>query len=139
MKFSLKLENACRVMIQLAGAYDGRRVSRVEDLAQREHVSPSFMLQILNELRRAGMVVSKRGKFGGYMLARPPAEITLREIVVAIDGSTLETDVRRDGESAARLAAAWREIAASIDELLAATSVADLAARGQEGGQMFYI
>ena len=68
MKISQKLEYACRALAQLAKHHDGRTLTRLEDLAQREAVSGNFLVQILNDLRRAGLIESRRGKAGGYLL-----------------------------------------------------------------------
>ena len=70
MKISQKLEYACRALAQLAKHHDGRTLTRLEDLAQREAVSGNFLVQILNDLRRAGLIESRRGKAGGYLLGR---------------------------------------------------------------------
>ena len=78
MKISQKLEYACRAMAQLAKHHDGRTLTQLEDVAQREEVSGNFLVQILNDLRRAGLVESRRGRAGGYLLAKSAEAITLR-------------------------------------------------------------
>ena len=107
MKISQKLEYACRALAQLAKYHDGRTLTRLEDLAQREAVSANFLVQILNDLRRAGLIESRRGKAGGYLLARRADQISLRQVVEAVDPSLLQCSVTRDGDSGAavRLAA----------------------------------
>ena len=52
---------------------------KLEDISRREEISPSFLVQILNELKRAGLVTSKRGKAGGYLLSRAPGSITVSD------------------------------------------------------------
>ena len=138
MKVSQKLENACRVLVQLAQAYDGHKVTRVDELARREGVSANFLLQILNDLRRAGLVVSRRGKLGGYILARPAAEITLRHIVEAVDGTPIEVEVQPDGESGARVARTWSGVAKRFETMLDGVKLVEMATQG-DGGGMFYI
>ena len=83
MKISQKLEYACRALAQLAKTYDGKSLTRLEELAQREAISANFLVQILNDLRRGGMIDSRRGASGGYLLSRPANQITLRQIVEA--------------------------------------------------------
>lgn len=138
MKVSQKLENACRVLVQLAQGYDGHRVSRVEDLARKEGLSANFLLQILNDLRRAGLVASRRGKLGGYILARPAREITLRDIVVAVDGAPLEVELGATGEAAGRVARTWKEVASRFEAALGAITLAEMSAAGDDNG-MFWI
>ena len=110
MKVSQKLEYACRAMIQLGKSCVGDQVLRVDDLAENEALSPTFLVQILNDLRRAGLVQSRRGKMGGYCLAKAPSEITLCQIVQAIEGDVLAIDSDREGESGERVADLWGEI-----------------------------
>ncbi|QQL44544.1 RrF2 family transcriptional regulator [Sulfuriroseicoccus oceanibius] len=137
MKISRKLENACRVLVQLANRYDAGGVSRVEELAQAEEVSSSFLLQILNDLRKSGLVSSKRGKFGGYQLARPPREISLGQVVEALEGGLIDVDLEVLGESGQRVVSAWQEIARHVDAKLHATTLEDMA--GTASADMFYI
>ena len=100
MKISQKLEYACRAMSQLAKYHDGRTLTRLEDLAQREAVSANFLVQILNDLRRAGLIESRRGKAGGYLLGRNANLITLRQVVEAVDPALLQCSVTREGDRA---------------------------------------
>ena len=126
MKIGQKLEYACRVAIQLARSHSGERVSRVEDLANKEAVSSNFLVQILNDLRRAGIVMSKRGKLGGYALAKTPAEITLADIVKAIEGEVLGIDSDKKGESGERVAKIWLEVATDLEGRLKSVTLQEM-------------
>ncbi len=137
MKISQKLEYACRALVQLAKHHDGRTLTRLEELAQREAVSANFLVQILNDLRRAGLIDSRRGKSGGYLLARPPEEITLRQVVDAVDPALLQCSVSRDGESGAVVRQAWDQVSTALQQALGQVTVESLA--GNSGGPMFYI
>lgn len=137
MKISQKLEYACRALAQLAKHHDGRTLTRLEDLAQREAVSANFLVQILNDLRRAGLIDSRRGKTGGYLLGRPPEEITLRQMVDAVDPSLLQCTVSRDGESGAAVRGAWDHVSVSLRQCLDQITLETLASNS--GGPMFYI
>jgi Rrf2 family protein len=110
----------------------------VEDLARKEGLSANFLLQILNDLRRAGLVASRRGKLGGYILARPATEITLRDIVEAVDGAPLEVEPAGSGESAARVARTWQDVASRFEAILTGITLADMANPGEADG-MFWI
>ncbi len=137
MKISQKLEYACRALAQLARRHDGRTLTRLEELAQREAVSANFLVQILNDLRRAGLIDSRRGKTGGYLLAREPESITLRHVVDAVDPSLLQCGVSRDGESGQAVRNAWDEVSASLGKALDRVTLGTLA--NNAGGPMFYI
>ncbi|MBC8126074.1 MAG: Rrf2 family transcriptional regulator [Gloeobacteraceae cyanobacterium ES-bin-144] len=137
MKISQKLEYACRALAQLAKHHDGRTLTRLEDLAQREAVSANFLVQILNDLRRAGLVDSRRGQAGGYLLARAPAAITLRHVVDAVDPSLLQCSVSREGESGQAVRNAWDQVSASFQQALNQITLETLASN--PGDSMFYI
>lgn len=80
-----KAKYALKALLALAAAPEGRPCS-IRDLATRESIPQSFLEQILIELRRAGLVESRRGKEGGYLLAAPAAEIGLGRILRLVDG-----------------------------------------------------
>ena len=137
MKISQKLEYACRALTQLAKHHDGRTLTRLEDLAQREAVSGNFLVQILNDLRRAGLIESRRGKAGGYLLGRAPEAITLRQVVDAVDPSLLHCSVAREGESGQSVRQAWDQVSSSVQQALDQITLETLASN--PGGAMFYI
>jgi Rrf2 family transcriptional regulator, cysteine metabolism repressor len=114
MKISQKLEYACRALAQLAKAYDGKTLTRLDELAQREAVSANFLVQILNDLRRAGIIDSRRGTHGGYLLSRPADHITLRQIVDAVEPSQLQNTALTEGESGPAVRRAWETISSKL-------------------------
>lgn len=131
------MEYACRALAQLAKHHDARTLTRLEDLAQREAVSGNFLVQILNDLRRAGLIESRRGQAGGYRLAHPPESIRLRQIVEAVDPSLLQCSVARRGQSGQSVRLAWDQIAKSLQQTLDQITVETLA--HNPGGPMFHI
>lgn len=124
-------------MAQLAKHHDGQTLIRLEALAQREEISANFLVQILNDLRRAGLIESRRGSTGGYLLARRAATITLRQIVEAVDPALLQCVVSSEGESGAAIRTAWDQISVSLHQALDRISVETLAT--SSGDTMFYI
>lgn len=82
---TVKAKYALRAMIDLAGAPDSRPVF-IADIATRQDIPRRFLENILVELKRHGLVVSHRGKHGGYALARPAREISFAEIIRISDG-----------------------------------------------------
>lgn len=137
MRISQKLDYACRAMAQLAKRHDGRTITRLDELAQREAVSANFLVQILNDLRRAGLVESRRGKSGGYMLARKPDTIHLREIVEAVEPSLLSFSTHTEGESGISVRAAWETVARELRDHLERVTLPQLAEKSE--APMFYI
>lgn len=137
MKISQKLEYACRAVAQLAKHHDGRTLTRLEELAQREAVSGNFLVQILNDLRRGGIIESRRGKSGGYLLSRAPETITLRQVVTAVDPALLQVSVSAEGESGPSVANAWNDVSDTLRQSLDRITVENLA--NSPGDSMFYI
>ncbi|MEN9974562.1 MAG: hypothetical protein RLZZ282_568 [Verrucomicrobiota bacterium] len=131
------MEYACRALAQLAKHHDRQTLTRLEDLAQREAVSGNFLVQILNDLRRAGLIDSRRGKSGGYLLGRAPQTITLRQVVDAVDPSLLQCSVARLGESGPAVRHAWDLVAENLQQTLEGITVETLA--HNPGGPMFHI
>ncbi len=124
-------------MTQLAKFHDGRTLTRLEELAQREAVSGNFLVQILNDLRRAGLIESRRGKAGGYLLGRSADQITLRQVVDAVDPALLQCSVTRDGDSGPAVRRAWEQVSGVLQLALDQITVESLA--NSQGDPMFYI
>ncbi|MFA5263277.1 MAG: Rrf2 family transcriptional regulator, partial [Opitutaceae bacterium] len=76
MKLSVKVSYACRVLAQIARLHGTGELAHVESLSQAESVPANYLAQILSELRDGGLICSRRGKQGGYTLARAPEQIT---------------------------------------------------------------
>ncbi len=131
VKVSQKLEYACRAMIQLGKQRSGGQVLRVDDLAGLESISATFLVQILNELKRAGLVQSRRGKLGGYQLAQQPEDITMLDIVRAVEGDILGIDSDRQGESGARVVAIWTDVAKHLEAKMTAITLREMMSQDQ--------
>ena len=137
MKLSLKVEYACQVLAQLGYTVNSPELPHIEDLANAEAVPSNYLVQILNELRTAGLIVSKRGKQGGYALARGPEEMTLFDIVKAVEGDVLAYSPAGKGASSQKTSEVWSEVSTRFEELLKGYSVADLMSTNPE--EMWYI
>jgi Rrf2 family protein len=85
MRLSAKAQYACVAMVDLACSHGDTIPVHLKDIADKHGISQRFLVQILLQLKGAGLVDSTRGATGGYLLARPPAQISLAEIVHAID------------------------------------------------------
>lgn len=131
------MEYACRALAQLAKCADARQLTRLDDLAQREDVSANFLVQIMNDLRRAGLIESRRGMSGGYILAGKPDAITLRQIVEAVDPALLQASVSADGESGAAVLKVWRQVGGKVVAALDGVTLAQMTENAAE--PMFHI
>jgi Rrf2 family protein len=85
MRLSAKAQYACVAMVELACSHGDPNPVHLKDIADKHGISQRFLVQILLQLKGAGLVDSTRGATGGYLLAKPPAQISLAEIVHAID------------------------------------------------------
>lgn len=139
MKLSVKSDYATRAVLALARrSYTGAPVP-VETLAEEHHIPPSYLVQILLELKAKNIVRSHRGKEGGYQLARPPAEITLGDIVRCVHGQGFDTPAIGDPHCPPELRGAWRRIQNAINDQLDAINFQQLAESGSEKDRMYYI
>ena len=133
VRVSAKADYALRAAIELAAAGDGP--VKGERIAQAQEIPLKFLENILVELRHAGIVRSQRGVEGGYWLARPAEEVSLAEVIRAVEGPIANVrgvgpqEVEYPG-SAARLQDVWIAVRASLRSVLEETTLADLA-RGE--------
>lgn len=137
MKLSVKVDYACRVLAQLARSYGTDELAHIEELARVESVPANYLVQILSELRNGGLILSRRGKQGGYALARDPEQISLYDIVKLIEGEVLALNGAGEGFSAAPVDAAWRRIRDGIEASCRASTLDQLVNRSAD--EMYYI
>lgn len=137
MNISSRCEYACRAVVELALYEQSAHPLTAEVIAERRGIPEKFLVHILLQLKRAGIVRSIRGARGGYHLARPPEEITLLDIVHAIDGPVLNPLPVHDTGSA-DIEAVWQETGRGIEEILRGTSVRDIVDRANSS-PMYYI
>lgn len=133
MHISAKADYAARALIELAR--DTARPLTCEAIAASQEIPFRFLKSVVGELRRAGLVRSQRGCEGGYWLGRPAEEITLLDVLRAIDGELLTLRGEPLADLAYRapaqgLPAVWRAVEDSAAAILGAITVASLAQGG---------
>src|SRR5260370_2854694 len=101
MRGSARGDYAARALLSLSLHAEADGPTSVRDIAERTGLPQPYLEQILLALKGAGLVRSKRGVGGGYVLARPPKEITLGQIVSAVDGPIVAGDFGRPHEDGA--------------------------------------
>jgi Rrf2 family transcriptional regulator, cysteine metabolism repressor len=116
VKISVKVDYACRVMAELARLHGSAELARIEHLAETEAVPANFLAQILLDLRNHGLISSRRGNRGGYMLARAAEEISLYDILMAVEGQCLQLSGNYQGRSGRRVKQVWDEISKTLVE-----------------------
>jgi Rrf2 family cysteine metabolism transcriptional repressor len=137
VKLSVKTVYACRVLAQIARMHGTGELAHVENLARMEAVPPNYLGQILSELRDGGLITSRRGKTGGYALARPPEEISLHDILALVEGDVLEFGGDAKGRSGRRVRQAWQVVRTAMIAETKRHTLDMLVSR--EAEEMYYI
>ena len=132
MRVSAKTDYALRAALELAAAPDARPV-KGERIATAQAIPLRFLENILMQLRHAGLVESRRGADGGYRLARPPDQVTLADVIRAIDGplagvSGARPETLEFAGVAAPMRDVWIAVRASLRGVLEHVTLADVAA-----------
>jgi len=131
MRTTAKADYAVRAAIELASAGAGDPV-KAEHIAEAQSIPLNFLENILAELRRAGIVESRRGAAGGYLLGRPDEEISLADVIRAVEGPLanvrgMSPDLLEYEGSAERLRDVWVALRASVRAVLEQVTLADVA------------
>jgi Rrf2 family protein len=132
MRISAKADYAIRAMVELAAAGEGPL--KGDRIAQAQSIPIKFLENIMVDLRNGGLVRSQRGAEGGYWLARAAAEITLADVIRAVEGPLASVRGTRSEElsyegSAEPLREVWIAVRASLRNVLESVTLADVAAR----------
>ncbi|MEN6561682.1 MAG: Rrf2 family transcriptional regulator [Acidobacteriota bacterium] len=139
MRLSTKGEYASRAMLELARRYAGGPVHSRE-IAKAQEIPQRFLEQILLLLKRAGYLRSRKGQHGGYVLAKPPAQINVAEVIRVMDGPLAPIDCVSvmahetcPMEATCGLRWLWKEVRDAVAEILEATTFDDLVRRSRPG------
>lgn len=138
MKLSNKARYGVRAMFDIAYHNDGSP-TQIRTIAERQAIPPRFLEQIFQDLKRAGLVTSKRGPKGGYALAMGADEVRVGDIIRAVEGPIVLTssDAHRPGGDATSrriTEEAFADLGREIEGCLDAVTLADLCARGEAEG-----
>jgi Rrf2 family protein len=130
MRVSAKVDYALRACAELAAA--GQGPVKGERLAQAQKIPLKFLENILLDLKHAGLVQSQRGAEGGYWLSLPPEEISLADVIRAVEGPIanvrgLRAEQVEYGGPAAPLREVWVAVRANLRSVLETVTLADLA------------
>jgi Rrf2 family cysteine metabolism transcriptional repressor len=134
MLFSAKAEYACVAMLELAARFGDPNPARLTDIADKHGIPKRFLVQILLDLKRAGLVASTRGAAGGYALARTPDDVTLFDVLKVIDPPeqpTRQDDPLQPTVYVHNVRAVWDRVVESQQALLKQTTLTDLVQQSQ--------
>jgi Rrf2 family protein len=135
VRISAKGEYAILAVLDLSLG-DGRGLVPIQDIAARQRIPQRYLEQVLLSLKRAGILGSKRGSAGGYLLTRPPEQISVGDVLRAVEGvqSPVEAQRRpggRNGGETIDLGELWGEISTAVSEVVDRVTFADLAERAR--------
>ena len=136
MKISAKDEYACSAVLELALNHSVDSPVRVQDIGDRHGIPIKFLFQIMQLLKRVDIVRSKRGMEGGYVLARPPAQISVGDVLRAVSGPFVELSV-----DDSNFKPIWRDLDQAIGAVLNNVTFDELAqkARASKLQVMYHI
>lgn len=124
-------------MAELARLHGSGELAQIEHLARTETVPATFLAQILLKLRNAGLITSRRGNQGGYVLAHAPEDISLYDILTAVEGQCLQLSGNHEGRSGPRVKQVWDEISRALAEKMKSYTLDQLATK--KPAAMYYI
>ncbi len=139
MKLSVKSDYAVRAVLGLARHYHTGVAQRVESLAAEQGIPANYLVQILIELKSQRIVKSQRGKEGGYLLARIPAEISLGDVLRCIHGQVFDSPALTDAKCPPELREAWRTLQKAVDTTADGITFQQLMEESLSKEKMYYI
>jgi Rrf2 family protein len=139
MKLSTRARYGVRLMLELGLKRDQGQVF-LKEIAREESISEKYLSLIIIPLKAAGLVKATRGAHGGYTLARPSSEITLKEIVDVLEGGTCLVDCVKDPASCPRSDTCasrdlWTILSNGISDTLGSYTLEDLVRKSREKGE----
>ena len=137
MKISTKGKYGLRAMIDLA-QYSEQEAVSISSIAQRQKISESYLEQLVAKLKKAGLVISIRGAAGGYRLARPASDISVGDVLRALEGDvravicTAQTEEGCEGEELCVTKYVWQRINESIEKTVDEMMIDQLVAESRK-------
>jgi Rrf2 family protein len=139
VKLSVKSDYAARAVLGLAHRYAKGEALKAEELAAEYSIPANYLVQILIELKAHNIVKSLRGKEGGYLLARSPAEITLADVLRCIHGQVFDSPALNEPQCPPELRKAWLTLQDNLTQTAQAITFQRLVEESSGKEKMYYI
>lgn len=139
MKLSVKSDYAVRAVLGLARNFQSGESLKAEEIAEAFGIPANYLVQILIELKSKQIVKSVRGKAGGYLLAAPPANISLGDVLRCIHGAVFDSPALADPQCPPELRHAWRRLQETLDKTADGITFQQLLDEGAGKERMYYI
>jgi Rrf2 family protein len=123
----------------LALRHPNTRPVRIEEIAAEKAIPANYLVQILIELKGKGLIRSLRGKAGGYLLARSPAEITVGDVLRAVEGDVLEFPFLREPHCPEEIKRVWRRMKSAAEKVADEITFEQICAEANRPATMYYI
>jgi Rrf2 family protein len=142
MRLSTKSRYGLRALFDMA-YHAGTLPAQIKDISRRQNISPRYLEQIFQDLKKAGLLKSRRGPQGGYYLARKPHEITVMDVINATEGEMALVDCVKTGKRSKKgcefdnqciTQQVWAEASRKLNEYLVTVTIKDLCDKGSELG-----
>ena len=142
MRLSTKSRYGLRAMFDMA-YHSGTLPAQIKNISRRQNISPRYLEQIFQDLKKGGLLKSRRGPQGGYFLSRKPQDITVKEILDAAEGNMNLVDCSKSGKGCKKVCEfdnhcvtqrVWDEASKRLNDYLASITLKDLCDQGKEMG-----
>lgn len=142
MRLSTKSRYGLRALFDMA-YHAGTLPAQIKDISRRQNISPRYLEQIFQDLKRGGLLKSRRGPQGGYFLSRKPEEITVHDIIMAAEGEMALVDCVKSGKGCKKecdfhnecvTQKVWLEASRRLNDYLGSVTLKDLCIQGKEMG-----
>lgn len=135
MRLSAQEEYGLRCLLQVAMRHDAVEPAQIPVIAAAEGLSPDYVAKLMRVLRQGGLLISTRGAGGGYRLSRPPAEITMMQVIEVLDGPLFQDSFCNShsgqqhacvhSSTACSIRTLWRWVGGALDKVLRQITLAD--------------
>jgi Rrf2 family protein len=133
MKFGVGVDYSLKALLLLAERYPSPVPVRVEEIADTQGIPENYLRRLLIELKRGGLVASQKGPSGGYLLAKPPARITMADVVEIVEGDYVPVECLEDSstncprEQSCAMRDVWRDVRDTVNTILRTATLQSLA------------
>lgn len=140
MRISARCDYACRALLELALHWPNEESLSIHTISEKQSISMKYLVHILIQLKRMGLVESVRGKQGGYKLLKPPNKISLGEVIREVGGPLLPV-VNSATKEESVFATIWREVEGAMAKVLDRITFEDISnkEKGMKGAIVYQI
>ena len=139
MKLAVKGDYASRAMEWLAMKYSSGQPASIEEMARHQRIPANYLVQILRDLKAGGLIKSLRGKAGGYVLARPPEQISFADLLRALHGDVLDITATHARACPEELRQVWKRLKTALEREAESVTFAEIVTAASGRAQMFEI